>query len=637
MRHRSLLVFAVPESILTAELIPYFESALSAEDEARASLESTNGTTEGKPLHMRRGSSLALRKAPSLSTLAMPSFAGKRSVSESLLNALTWLLARLPRENRDLLYTVIELIRATAARERETRMNLGNLLLVFCPSLNMNPTLLRVLCEHESIWAGLPQVVIEPEPTEEGAKRESQGSEVLDIRATFVTAPETSLEESSPSDAAQHEASVSSSEDQPTEDEEWNLHTPSDASSASADVATGDVSDSQQRMEIPTQESTELALLSPISPVSPISLKDDSGSFVSALEPPSSVPTRDTSPITYSPQVPPPLTSSSDSLSSPSEMSEEPNSPKGRLSHDHNVAEEGKPSASQNSLVIPESVDLSLPPTPRRPVVSPITPVPFPSSSGGNSPQTPVSRRKSFALLSFPPIRSDPGVPSTNTPPSTWHRPKRPSLHLLLSKISGSRNLSTPTAGSASAMASVPTLSLYTQSASATASVPTLAPQTTAPSFPPTLDTPISSSPIHLGFEDMANQIKGKSDTVRSAPASSTPSEPHDTQLVEHLRVRADSYVPSLYTTPVGMTPQQTPIADLYQNRSKSVMSFVTDADMPIHPMSTSHSAASQLSMTPSIDLPVEETHDWAQSVLMAAQAEDDTKHEGGRQSNSIR
>lgn len=48
--------------------------------------------------------------------------------------------------------TVVELIRATAKASKETKMPLSNLLLVFCPSLNMSPPLLKALCEADGIW-----------------------------------------------------------------------------------------------------------------------------------------------------------------------------------------------------------------------------------------------------------------------------------------------------------------------------------------------------------------------------------------------------------------------------------------------------------------------------------------------------
>ena len=114
------------------------------------------------PSGPRNGTPIGLRKPPSLSTLAMPSFAGARTLSDETLAKIAGLVAQLPSCNRDLLYTVVELIRATAAAVKETKMTMGNLLLVFCPSLNMSPPLLRVLCEGEKIWERPQKKVEEP-------------------------------------------------------------------------------------------------------------------------------------------------------------------------------------------------------------------------------------------------------------------------------------------------------------------------------------------------------------------------------------------------------------------------------------------------------------------------------------------
>jgi len=94
----------------------------------------------------------------------LANFSGMRAPSESLVNALRSLIAGLPQENRDLLHTVTDLISATAKRSKETKMPLSNLLLVFfCPSLNMNPPLLRVLCEAEGIWDVPPSPSQQPD------------------------------------------------------------------------------------------------------------------------------------------------------------------------------------------------------------------------------------------------------------------------------------------------------------------------------------------------------------------------------------------------------------------------------------------------------------------------------------------
>ncbi|KAI0829687.1 hypothetical protein BC628DRAFT_1358220 [Trametes gibbosa] len=142
----------LPEPLLTSALLSYFESALTDDQGSEGSHSYSQHAASSTP--SRNSSNLALRKPPSLSTLAMPSFAGMRALSGAQINALAFLISRLPPENRDLLCTVVELIKATAAHSQDTKMPLGNLLLVFCPSVNMSPSLLRVLCEADNIWNG---------------------------------------------------------------------------------------------------------------------------------------------------------------------------------------------------------------------------------------------------------------------------------------------------------------------------------------------------------------------------------------------------------------------------------------------------------------------------------------------------
>lgn len=664
---------------------------------------SNNGSVNSSaPSHQRTGSSLGLRKAPSLSTLAVPNFKGKRSVSDSLLKALTWLISRMPRENRDLLYTVIELIRQTAARSVETKMPLANLLLLFSPTLNMNPGMLRVLCEHEDIWLGAPEAPSQDEAPEAAVTgNEEDEDEVLDIRATFVTAREStgSVGENSAADSSAKESSSSGVDaDESTSDdgeEESSLHTPEESPEA-AHVEVEQTLGRGLTVEVGSrmaQVMPDVVLLPPIHPVSPVVLADDSASFISALEPQSNSSTRSASP--HLAQDVPPL-SSSESLTSRSETSEEPLSPHGRPSVDVDEEDAGPPvmnlkeqhRRSQDSFFLAPSpsddLDLSLPAIPRRrPALSTnlsestaqpasVSPVPFPSANG-STPATPISRRKSFALLSFPGLRSasespstsSTNSPSTSTPPSTWHRPKRPSLHLLLQKVTGVRSSSTPVSTSQSAMASAPSLSVYTQSKPAAASVPSLT--TASPTVeaghsqsghsrtlssiaPPKLETNISSSPIRLNFADATPVTGTEQDSADTTPSSAgdtkvpilnvvtdEPSPTSSEGSPRYMRPRAGSCATSLYVTPTGTTPK-TPIADLYSQhtRSKSAMSFfnATDVDVAswraqkddgdsLLPVSRTTSEAPRgPSPTPSIDLPVEETgEDWAASILMVAKS----------------
>ncbi|GBE81224.1 hypothetical protein SCP_0309510 [Sparassis crispa] len=574
----------LPDSILTSALIPYFESAMVAEEQARTSIDSETSRVAGKVgpslSSGPQGGLPALRKPPSLSTLAMPSFATKRNVSESLLNALTWLIAQLPRENRDLLYTVVQLIKATADHSKETKMPMGNLLLVFCPSLNMNPNLLRVLCEADCIWNGVPKP-----PVENVISKVPEESENEEVEGT------PSINASVISSSSMTSGEVSSSGEPTTEDEAWTLDTPEGSFKAPADdILEVAVSEPDQKSEQPITRISAMSVM-----------KDDDASYVSAQEILSAVPTRSPSPAVSGPHIPPLLTSS-DSSSSSSTNYEDPVSPQLPSSEDAAVtvipSSEDSASAAMNSS---RSSD------PLRPFV------PFPSS-GRESPARTMTHRKSFTLLSFPQIRTastESSAPSASS--STWPaRTKRPSLHLLFSK-SVSRLVS-PTSGPPLTAASVPTLALTTEyGETSRAAFPS------SSLSPPVLDTSISSSPIYLEFDDLVSHVRSNKEEDVSKPSGEAA---ESQQQLLHTHVRADSYAPSVYTTPMGMTPRETPIADFYQNRSKSLISFHGEEHVSPVTRARSESAVSQIIATPSIQIGVEAPEDWAQSVLLAARGE---------------
>ncbi|KAI8993795.1 hypothetical protein BD414DRAFT_480460 [Trametes punicea] len=520
----------LPEPLLTTALTPYFESALADEQDNK---EGTNDSLQQAKSSAipRNTSNLPLRKPPSLSTLAMPTFAGMH-LSDAQVNALSFLISRLPPENRDLLYTVVELIKLTAARSKDTKMPLGNLLLVFCPSLNMSPSLLRVLCEAESIWEGPPDTNQE----------------------TAVAAVAT--------------------QSNPREGDPGNMK-----SAAGAIDLRLPIIELDGAADSPQTESPE----------------DDAVSFVSALEPHSSVPTRSTSPAIYGAAIPP--LSSSDSLDSSSFSDElaSPDPPPCKVAGDNKSA-----LASANSLAIPETTDLSLTATPR--LVADAA-IPFPSTGGSVPPtpstEAPLSHRKSYTLLSTPHLRSE---SSPEVLGNGGKRPKRPSLHLLFSKKSSS---SLPSASGSTN----PSGLLSASSGNLIISAPR--PIVHVASSPPRLDTAISSSPIHLAFEEAANQLKGK-DTVRSAPAMIASQSTLEAPL---LNTRSDSGGSSIFST-----PQSTPIADFYRGRTASLFFTDTSCDSSLSGRARS---ASQASETPSLNIDVAETQqeDWMQSVLLAAEA----------------
>ncbi|CAL1707041.1 unnamed protein product [Somion occarium] len=563
----------LPQPLLTSHLIPLFEAVMTpdAKEEESAS---------GRPGHMRVGSRgptlpsgpragapLALRKPPSLSTLAMPSFAGMRTLSEATLLALAGLVAQLPPYNRDLLYTVVELIRATSARVKETKMTLGNLLLVFCPSLNMSPSLLRVLCEAGKIWDGPPQ-----EPAE---------SVVIDITAPVLDIAPTD----GSADPSSHSAAPS-----PHADNDTKL----------TNVGAGPMEDSldsndavpRPRVRHPVSTfygtALEVPTASTLDRLSSNSGQDDSASYVSALDGPARTNSAPSS-LADSPRIPQ-LSCSTDSLATPSTMSENPS-----FSSEPITRESSSEKSEQLPIGTPlvaESEELPLPSS-RRPIIS--SPIPFPSTDS-SVPQPGLTRRKSYNLLSFPPLKSDssnssPASPAS--PSSTWsRRNSRPSLRLLFSKRSASP-LTTPSSATNPPPASaLSTTCVYHDSLASAAPIPFARADT-----PPVLTTDISSSPIRL-FGSSA---------LRDDPTSRHVQDESLEPPAVHGGV--NSSTSSLYST-----PQHTPTVD------RSGVPLVDDSSLSVRASNFLRSP-SQCSLTPSIDLNIEDDaeDDWAQSVLTAA------------------
>ena len=507
---------------------------------------------------------ISLRKPPSLSTLAMPNFAGMRTISPAGAEALSGLIALLPPENRDLLLTVTELITATSARSKETKMPLGNLLVVFCPSLNMNPSLLRVFCDAKEIWNPPPR-----SPPSAAAPAEP-------LPSITLQKDESEPEAQTPSEI---EADVPVARPRPG------------GSSARDPLATLYVPNEQNLSSFYQRSSS------------------NSGSYVSALEGPSEVDTRPSTPSLGSPCRLPPLSSSTDSLATPSTMSEASSSfsqPPSLSSQSSTAESNQKPEITVSAEpVIVENTDLALTSVPRRPAIS--SPIPFPSTSDHSTPHTPLSSRKSFALLSFPPLRSSESSSTANSSNSaSWGRSrgKRPSLHLLFSKKSTpSLKASSPLDLNTSPSSAPAVTTDYTR-----APVPTTTTgsQSEWSAGPPSLATPISSSPMDLGFDVSILTAQVETDTSGLAP--------QDTIRLVH--VRTDSSASSLYST-----PQETPVADRFRGRLPSVAQS-SKSQVAAAPQDILRSP-SQLSLTPSITFDFNED-DWAQSVFMAAGTDND-------------
>ena len=199
---------------MTDTLSPLFDAAIKKEASTNSnSLEATNRSSgNGKPgLPQGPRSGFTVRKPPSLSTLSMPIFSGIPPASTSLVAEIKSLVLRLPQENYDLLRTVVDLVKATGKESTKTKMPLSNLLLVFCPSLNMPPPLLKVLCEVEDIWA---EVKDSPPPPPPPMKDEQfvklEGADVTDSSEEMEEEVDEEDEEDEEEDGVEEKSLMSS-------------------------------------------------------------------------------------------------------------------------------------------------------------------------------------------------------------------------------------------------------------------------------------------------------------------------------------------------------------------------------------------------------------------------------------------
>lgn len=608
----------LPEPILTHALAPYFEAVLSAETHSRESLE-TSHASRG----MRRPADAAgskpdgnvptLRKPPSLSTLAMPNFSGMRAPSESLVNALRSLIAGLPQENRDLLHTVTDLISATAKRSKETKMPLSNLLLVFCPSLNMNPPLLRVLCEAEGIWDVPPSPSQQPDimdkkqdidigsDTPRQSESPSTDEEVLDSTSDKLTSQGNHA--SAGQEISPQVSGATGATQQHPERIGSPAYGPRPLPRAPIEAKRGPVTtlylDSECADDLVSQSFVELSTAEVLPPGTTssesLSSKDDSSVNRS----------NSGSPALPNLNSPPSLSSSTDSLAS----SETPSSSHLPLPEDHL----DKTKISSRMPAIADPVDLALPRTPQRSATCPTVggDIQFPSA-----PSMPISTL--IGRSSAPKLSLNVSTPQLHGPasasPLRTRRIKKPSLHLLFTRRSSASlhspiNLSTPNPYLQLPHSASP-LSSISAPLSAQQSVYTA--QTSTSSLPPVLDLPIETSPLKMGM----GIDEDKRRTIGAKPGSS-----HSNHTVTGMTTDEPS-LPS----PGTPAPSETPIASLYSTPSSSVLSFDTNTNtQPLRPRPRPKKSQGSLASSSfnhlSVVLPDEEGVEdgWAQSVLAAA------------------
>ena len=431
-----------------------------------------------------------IRKPPSLSTLSLPNFSASKPPSPSLVKALRSLVLQLPEENRDLIRIVTELIKFTAKHSKETKMPLSNLLLVFCPSLNMNPPLLRALCECEGIWESAPHspaseanpdgpdLQISDTATSAMVRTKAIASNSADADAPCTV--ETISKESRP--AGEHPMLRTQVTDRndliPT------IYLDSESCPSFLDVTLGPTTGTER------------------------SSSTDDVSYVSTSE----EPVKNSSPVSLEiphADFPPPLSPSTDSLVTPSTSS---------FTHLPSLFSKPQSTSAPGSPVIAETTKL---PLPRKLVISsPIdSPVQYPLAGHIPDPPSPSSRRRSIPLLSLPahslqPEDSTPSIDQTNI------QPKKLSLNLLFVKPSTNHPSAT------SLISFSPYVHGWSASDSST-STPTSAvtarSNTSATYLAPMLDTSIDSSPLGLDLPRDGDEREGKDNTRSRAPLGDSP------------------------------------------------------------------------------------------------------------------
>ncbi|TFK74069.1 hypothetical protein BDN72DRAFT_123208 [Pluteus cervinus] len=573
----------------------------------------------------------AMRKPPSLSTLAVPSVTGMRPASETLINALTNLITQLPRENQDLLKTVTDLIKATAKESKATKMPLSNLLLVFCPSLNMNPPLLRALCESESIWGGIEDV-----PLVVDIRRQTVVPETVTPPSNGQVPPPPPITRASSSQDGEEEYSdASESLDQGPQEYE-------DGSSQSDSIVSEDPMNTARlrprvmaRKPVPTHEDEDgeddssvaeeggynrntIHARTPSEAASydTPSLQDDV-SYVSTSEGNSS-----TRPNASSPSL---SLSSAESLATPHTTSADASLAHLPLEPD---SESKYFSIQPTSDPAIHQLDVSSGPPSlmikkkngKTPFISnPIaisSPVHFPGSASSSSSSSPEdahaptyanvatsleSKRRSVPTLSLPNIGllSDSSGSPDSPSPSISRRIKRPSLHLFSKRSSSSLSPSSPRLSISSPF--MPYMQSPRSASDSSVSTPisaVTAPQmlSSTSTFPPKLETPIGTNPrLSLDF-GVAREEEEKEEKREMLPT---------------------------IQEPISVKPGETPIANLY--RSGSSLALRGPSPQPTSSTSSA-TAASHLRPQPGRMklgglglLGDEPAEDWTQSVLSAA------------------
>ncbi|KZP17966.1 RhoGAP-domain-containing protein [Athelia psychrophila] len=593
----------LPEPILTYALMPYFDTAIAAETQNRQSFDSDRPTKAPN----------TLRKPPSLSTLAMPNFSNMRPPSDQFVDALKSLIAALPQENRDLLRTIIEVIKETAKHSKETKMPLSNLLLLFCPSTSMSPPLLRAFCEAEDIWDG------------------DDHTDVTDVKRRLTIKASSLTRDDSSSSADSSLSSNDGFDDVLTDDDEGNKRNTMISDHAVTPTAKASVALDQSPVYAPARPRGG-ARRAPISTLYldtasaddlslqsfgmhddevKLSLADSLSSRSSTASP--------VSPDPSNPFSPPSLSHSMESLTSLEASSSSHLPLAARTSHNEGLSLPYNPMFGKAA-----TLPLSPTPTQSAPNVSEFGIVQFPSSGS-----PPMKHRPSVPLMTMTP----PTYSSSSSPPSVrTARLKKPSLHLLFTRKSSASLTGLSTASISAPVPRSPPASsgspISPDSWRARASIASIA--SIASSEPPVLDLALETTPLdlkkYLAQEKRRtlNARQRQADSFYSARESLSPSDGlSPVTPIPSKRPMTPSPISQTSSTSTSGS-KDTPIADFYSTPCSSVTSFheAPPARPRARPSQASLASTSfnHLSMALPDESMIED--DWAHSVIAASETE---------------
>ncbi|KAF8639536.1 hypothetical protein AX17_001441 [Amanita inopinata Kibby_2008] len=621
----------LPEHMLTSVLSPYFEGIVEREmsvhnlGSGQKSLNADGRAASrgpGLPSGPKAGGPFlpSLKKPPSLSTLAMPSFKDMPPPSISLIRAIRALISQLPEENRDLLRTLIEVMNATARNDKATKMPLANLLLVFCPTVQMTPPLLRVLCEAQEIWKEeeeMPVVDLKKEESENlDIGRASAATSGIYIDAPNGMEERESLysdgrvsEESPPSMSDYHastEGSIKLARPRPSctmRDPEATVYMDAECGCSSASLLphpTFAVGGSRDNVSLVSDNSVKSHVLSPSSSPRLSSSAESLATPVSSGQPS----------LSHLPM---------------NEQRKVDTEPCYASTEGHDVLRISDAMTSESTRVV-----ISNP----MPVIGPVQ---FPCSSA-SMPCTPLKRR-SIPLLSLPHY-SPMGVPHSTTyePPSPTEsshssrkpRMKKPSLQILLSKRSNSSLKSITKTVISNPILNDTYVAAPKSASDSSVSTPqsaVTAPQGSLYMLPPVLNTPIENSPLGLA---MGLQV--------------TP--PDTAALVMNHHCKDDNNGEDVLAEE-ALKLGQTPIADRYRSNSatSSVLSLTLSSHSKSEVVISKVVRPSQLRPAPKrrsrdhlaspgnrlgmLEQDFGNEDDWTKSVLLAADSKSDWRRDG--------